>query len=56
MLIACLLCFPTEQWIHDKAILMKWDESYNSSGRMGIGDDVPKRNFTGGDIGRWDPA
>ena len=42
----------TDQGTHDKAILMVWDTRYNSSGRMGSGDDVPKPNFAGGDIGR----
>ena len=41
-----------DQWVHDKAILMKWDSRYISSGRMGTTDEVPKRNFAGGDIGR----
>ncbi len=40
-----------DQWVHDKAILMKWDSRYNSRGRMGTSDEVPKSNFAGGDTG-----
>ncbi len=41
-----------EQWIRDKAILMVKESKYRSSGRMGNDDEVPKRIFAGGDIGR----
>ena len=47
-----ICCFCLGQWTHEKASIMVMDRRYESSGRQGSHDEVPKKNFCGDNIGR----